>query len=119
MAKRPCVLVHGGWCGGWHWEDVAAVLRAAGGDVYAPTLTGLAERAGEATPDTGLRSHVADVTRVIDDHDLHDVVLVGHSYGGMVATGAAHQRPDRIAELVYLDAWVPTNSQSLADILGP
>ncbi len=119
MPKRPCLLVHGGWCGGWHWEEVADRLRTIGGDVYAPTLTGLAERAREATPETGLHTHVADVVAVIDDHDLRDVVLVGHSYGGMVVTGAARERADRIAELVYLDAWVPEHGQSLADILGP
>lgn len=119
MAKRPCVLVHGGWCGGWHWDEVAEQLRATGGDVYAPTLTGLAERAAEATPDTGLQTHVADVVAVIDAHHLHDVVLVGHSYGGMVITGAVHERADRIAELVYLDAWVPEHGESIASILGP
>ncbi len=119
MSKRPCVLVHGGWCGGWHWEEVAERLRAIGGDVYAPTLTGMAERAAEARADTGLQAHVADVVAVIDDHDLRDVVLVGHSYGGMVVTGAAQDRADRISQLVYLDAWVPDDGQSLADILGP
>jgi len=111
--------VHGGWCGGWHWDEVAARLRSLGGDVYAPTLAGMAERADEARPDTGLLAHVADVVAVIDEHDLRDIVLVGHSYGGMVVSGAAHERPDRIAELVYLDAWVPEDGQSLADILGP
>lgn len=119
MAKRPSVLVHGGWCGGWHWDEVADQLRHLGGDVYTPTLTGMAERAAEATPDTGLDAHVADVVAVIDDNDLRDVVLVGHSYGGMVVTGAAHERTDRISELVYLDAWVPDDGQSIASILGP
>jgi pimeloyl-ACP methyl ester carboxylesterase len=119
MTKRPCVLVHGGWCGGWHWDEVRARLRPGQGAVFAPTLTGLAERAHEATPETGLHAHIADVVRVIDDHDLYDVVLVGHSYGGMVITGVAHERADRIAELVYLDAWVPEDGQSMAGILGP
>jgi pimeloyl-ACP methyl ester carboxylesterase len=113
-----CVLVHGGWHGGWHWDEVAAKLRAAGADVHAPTLRGLAERAHEATPDTDLGDHVDDVVAVIDEHDLQDVVLVGHSYGGMVITGAVHERPDRIAKLVYLDAFVPEDGQSVGDILG-
>ncbi len=113
------MLVHGGWCGSWHWEDVAAALRKIGGDVHAPTLAGMAERSGEATSSTGLRDHVADVVAVLDDNDLRDAVVVGHSYGGMVITGAAHERPERIGELVYLDAWVPENGESLASILGP
>lgn len=119
MTNRACVLVHGGWHGGWHWDDVAARLRSVGVKVFAPTLTGLAERANEATPQTGLRDHVADVVRVLDHNDLREVVLVGHSYGGLPITGAAHQRPDRIAELVYLDAFIPEDGQSLGDILGP
>lgn len=119
MTRRPTVLVHGGWCGAWHWEDVAAALRQLGGDVYAPTLTGMAERGGEATPETGLDAHVADVVAVLDGNGLREAVVVGHSYGGMVISGAAHERPDRIAELVYLDAWVPKDGESLATILGP
>ncbi len=119
MATATCVLVHGGWHGGWHWDDVARRLRNAGVRVFAPTLRGLAERAAEATEWTCLADHVADVVQVLDDYDLRDVVLVGHSYGGAVVTGAAHQRSDRVAELVYLDAFVPENGQSLADLLGP
>jgi pimeloyl-ACP methyl ester carboxylesterase len=111
-------LVHGGWHGGWHWDAVALRLRAAGVLVFAPTLRGLAERATEATESTCLADHVADVVAVLDDNDLRDVVLVGHSYGGAVVTGAAHQRPNRVAQLVYLDAFVPEHGQSLADLLG-
>src|SRR5262249_55010361 len=118
MATSTCVLVHGGWHGGWHWDDVARRLRDAGVRVYAPTLRGLAERAGEATEWTCLADHVADVVAVLDAEDLRDIVLVGHSYGGAVVTGAAHQRPDRVAKLVYLDAFVPEHGQSLADLLG-
>lgn len=118
MALRPCVLVHGGWHGGWHWDEVAARLRDAGATVYAPTLIGLAERAAEATADTNVSTHVADVVAVIDEHDLHDVVLVAHSYGGLVATGVAAKRGDRLAELVYLDAFVPKDGQSARDLLG-
>lgn len=116
--SRPCVLVHGGWHGGWHWDEVAAALRALGHEVHAPTLAGLAERADEACAPIGLSDHVADVVAVIDDHDLTDVVLVGHSYGGMVITGAADQRPDRISKVVYIDAFVPEDGQSVGDILG-
>lgn len=119
MALATCVLVHGAWHGGWHWDAVAARLRAAGARVFAPTLCGLAERAAEASASTTLATHVADVVRVLDEHDLRDVVLVGHSYGGAVITGVAHRRPERIAQLVYLDAFVPRHGESLADIFGP
>jgi pimeloyl-ACP methyl ester carboxylesterase len=115
---RPCVLVHGSWHGGWHWDEVAARLRAAGLAVYVPTLTGLAERGHEATAGTDLSAHVRDVVSVIDEHGLDDVLLVGHSYGGMVITGAAHARPSRIGKLVYLDAFVPRDGESAAAILG-
>jgi pimeloyl-ACP methyl ester carboxylesterase len=115
---RDCVLVHGGWCGGWHWDEVATRLRAAGLSVYTPTLAGLAERASEATSRTGLGTHVEDIVALLEQRDLRDVVLAGHSYGGAVITGVAHRRLGRIAELVYLDAFVPRDGQSLADVLG-
>lgn len=118
MAKAPCVLVHGSWHGGWHWEDVAARLRSAGMDVHVPTLAGLAERGPTASDRTDLSAHVRDVVSVIDDNDLDDVLLVGHSYGGMVITGTAHARPSRIRKLVYLDAFVPRHGESVASILG-
>jgi pimeloyl-ACP methyl ester carboxylesterase len=119
MALASCVLVHGAWHGGWHWDDVARRLHAAGAPVYAPTLCGLAERSAEASEHTTLATHVSDVVRVLDEHDLRGVVLAGHSYGGAVITGAAQLRPDRIAKLVYLDAFVPAHGESLADIYGP
>ncbi len=117
-SKRPCVLVHGGWCGSWHWEDVASRLRAQGLRVEVPTLPGMAERAHEATPETGLHAHVADVAALIERENLRDVVLVGHSYGGAVVTGVVHRCGERVAELVYLDGFVPRHGESLADILG-
>jgi pimeloyl-ACP methyl ester carboxylesterase len=118
MAIATCVLVHGGWHGGWHWDEIVRRLRASGVRVFAPTLRGLAERAAEATATTSLADHVDDVVRVLDNNDLRDVMLVGHSYGGAVITGAAHKRPDRVAQLVYLDAFVPQHGESLADIFG-
>lgn len=119
MTLRPCVLIHGGWHGGWHWDEVADRLRTIGAVVHVPTLTGLGDRADEASAGTNLSTHIADVAAVLDRHDLHDVVLVAHSYGGMVATGVAAQRGERITELVYLDAFVPEDGQSVADLLGP
>jgi pimeloyl-ACP methyl ester carboxylesterase len=118
MGNGNCVLVHGAWHGGWHWEDVAPRLRAAGVVTHAPTLTGLGERAAEARPDTGLAKHVEDVAQVLEGEDLNDVTLVGHSYGGMVITGVASCCAERISKLVYIDAFVPEDGQSAGDLLG-
>ncbi len=111
------VLVHGAWHGGWCWEKVVPFLEAAGHGVYAPTLTGLAERASGLTPDVGLDTHIQDVVELLEEKDLHDVVLVGHSYGGMVITGVVDQAPERIAHLVYLDTFVPRDGESMAGVV--
>jgi pimeloyl-ACP methyl ester carboxylesterase len=113
------VLVHGGWVGGWSWQRAIPLLRAQGHDVHAPTLTGLGDRVHLARPDVGLGTHVTDVVNLIEYEGLHDVVLVGHSYGGMVITGALHRIPERIAHVVYLDAFVPRGGQTLAELLPP
>ncbi len=116
---RPVVLVHGGWHGGWHWDPVVDRLRRLGHrSVYAPTLAGMAELESEANEATGVQAQVASVVAVLDEHELTDVVLVGHSYGGFAITGAAHARPQRVSDLVYLDAFVPRDGESAADILG-
>lgn len=112
------VLVHGAWHGGWCWERVTPHLRAAGVGVSTPTLTGLAERAGELNQETGLATHIADIVSVLEAHDLRRVILVGHSYGGMVITGVMDRVPDRIKHVVFLDAAVPGDGQSLWDLLG-
>jgi pimeloyl-ACP methyl ester carboxylesterase len=110
------VLVHGGHHGGWCYKKVARLLRNAGHEVYSPTLTGLGERRHLLSADVDLDMHIADVVGVLTVEDLRDVVLVGHSYGGMVITGVADRVPDRIKELVYLDAAHPRNGESLADV---
>jgi pimeloyl-ACP methyl ester carboxylesterase len=110
------VLVHGGWHGGWCWQKVIPLLEAAGHQVYAPTLTGLAERASELSPDVGLDTHIQDIVGLLVDKDLHGVVLVGHSYGGMVITGVVDAVPERIAHLVYLDTFVPRDGESMVDV---
>ena len=110
------VLVHGAWLGGWCWHRVAPRLRTAGHDVYTPTLTGLGERAHLATPDVNVETHVRDVVNVVEFEDLHDVVLVGHSYGGVVIRAVASRIPDRIAHLIYLDAFVPSDGRSVFDL---
>jgi pimeloyl-ACP methyl ester carboxylesterase len=98
---------------------VARLLRADGHEVYTPTLTGLGERAHLLDPRVDLDRHIEDVVAVLHFEDLRDVVLVGHSYGGMVITGAADKAADRVGRLVYLDAATPRNGQSLYDVAGP
>ena len=107
------VLVHGGWAGGWQWREVASLLRAAGHDVFTPTLTGLGERVHLASPDVGLDTHIQDILMVLEYEELRDVILVGYSYSGMVITGVAERAPERLAHLVYLDAYVPRELTSL------
>ncbi|MCA9864634.1 MAG: alpha/beta hydrolase, partial [Thermomicrobiales bacterium] len=109
------VLVHGAWAGSWIWSKVIPYLRAAGHEVHAVTLTGLGDRAHLASPEITLDTHIADVVNTILYEDLHDVVLVGHSYAGMIITGVAEQVPERLSQLVYLDAQTPTDGQNSYD----
>ena len=111
------VIVHGAWSGAHAWRWVRPLLRAAGHDVVTPSLTGLGERAHLATPATNLDTHADDVAAVLHYEDLTDVVLVGHSYGGMVITGVADRIPERIGQLVYLDADVPREGESMMDLV--
>ena len=113
------VLVHGGGHGGWCYAKVKRLLEAHGHEVFAPSLTGLAERSHLLSPAIDLDLHINDVVQLLHYWDLHDVVLVGHSYGGMVITGIADRASDRVGKLVYLDAANPTNGQSLVDVAGP
>jgi pimeloyl-ACP methyl ester carboxylesterase len=113
------VLVHGGGHGGWCYQRVASILRSAGHEVLTPTLSGLGERSHRMGPDIDLDTHITDVVNVLHYDDLHDVILVGHSYGGMVITGVGDRAADRIGRLVYLDAANPVNNQSLVDVSGP
>lgn len=113
------VLCHGAWGGGWGWTRVAAVLRGGGHEVFTPTYTGLGERVHLAAPEVDLRTHIDDVRNVIRYERLDDFVLVGHSYGGMVVTGVADREWEKISRLVYLDAFLPADGQSLNDLTGP
>lgn len=117
-AGRTYVIVHGAWGGGWAFRRVDELLRARGHNVYRPTLTGLGERTHLAGPGVGLRTHVEDVVNVLLFEDLRDVVLVGHSYGGVVITGVADRVPERIRSLVYLDAIVPNDGESALAAIG-
>jgi pimeloyl-ACP methyl ester carboxylesterase len=114
------VIVHGAWGGGWAWRPtVGRLLRDAGHEVFTPTLTGLGERTHLASPAVDLETHIQDILGVLEWEDLRDVVLVGHSYGGMVITGVADRASERLKHLVYVDAMVPEDGQSLADLIGP
>jgi len=113
------VLVHGAWHGGWCWQRVTPLLRAAGHEAVTPTLTGLGERAHLANPAIDLNTHIHDVVNVLEYENLQKVILVGHSYGGMVITGVSNEVPDRLAHVVYLDAFVPQDGQALVDITVP
>jgi len=113
------VLVHGAWAGGLIWRPTAKALRKTSHEVYTPTLTGIGERRHLLNREINLDTHIQDVLGVIDYEDLSDIVLVGHSYGGMVVTGVADAVPEKVASLVYLDAFVPENGQSLFSMLPP
>lgn len=112
------VLVHGAWGGAHGFRKVRPLLSAAGQEVITPALTGIGERSHLASPQVNLTTHVQDVVNVIWYHDLRDIVLLGFSYGGMVVTGAVSHVADRIRHLVYLDAFVPDDGQSLYDLTG-
>lgn len=113
----PIVLVHGAWHGGWCWNKVRPRLEAAGHRVLAPSLSGLGDREHLRHPIPSLDTHVADIVKLVEAQELRDVVLVGHSYGGMVITGAADALRDRIRHLVYLDAAVPADGQTFASFV--
>ncbi|MCT9126084.1 alpha/beta fold hydrolase [Cupriavidus gilardii] len=112
------VLVHGAFQGGWVWARVAQKLRLAGHDVYTPTLTGLGERAHLANRAIDLDTHIRDIVNVIEYEELNDVILCGHSYGGLVITGVAGEIGHRIRTLFYLDAYAPSEGESLLSING-
>jgi pimeloyl-ACP methyl ester carboxylesterase len=112
------LFVHGAWDGGWDYAKVDSILSAKGDIVYRPTLTGLGERVHLSNPDINLSTYITDIANVIRFEDLHNVILVGHSYGGMVISGVAEQMPDRISQLVYLDAMVPDDGESAQAVCG-
>lgn len=119
MSARPLVLVPGACLGGWAWREVAARLRGFGHDVFPITLTGLGERVHLAERAVDLDTHIADVLGVLDYEDLRDAVLVGHSYAGVVVTGAADRRPDRLDAVVYLDCSPLPDGMAIADAQTP
>jgi pimeloyl-ACP methyl ester carboxylesterase len=108
------LLLHGAWHGGWCWQRVVPLL--AGHAVHAPSLMGLGERAAEARPGVDLETHVEEMCALLDRENLADLVIVANSYGGMVATGVADRRPDRVAHIVYLNAMLPGDGESMMDL---
>jgi pimeloyl-ACP methyl ester carboxylesterase len=112
------VIVHGAWAGGWEHKKLAEALQADGNTVYRVTLTGQGDRSHLASPDIGLSVHIQDVVNFIEWEDLHDVVLVGHSYGGMVITGAADRVASRLKHVIYLDAFLPEDGESAYSSMG-
>lgn len=119
MTTSTYVLVPGFWLGGWVWQPVADSLQARGHTVYPVDLTGMGSRAQLASAGTNLTTHIDDVVRLIREHDLRDVVLVGHSYGALVVTGAADRIPERVKRLVYIDSGPLPDGMAQADFEGP
>ena len=121
QAGRTFVLVHGATGGSWDWRMMDSLLTPRGHRVVRPALTGLGERVHLASPTIGLATHIDDVVNAILWENLHDVILVGHSYGGMVIAGVADRIPQRIRHLVYLDAFLPDSGETalqLAESIG-
>jgi pimeloyl-ACP methyl ester carboxylesterase len=112
-SQTTFVIVHGAWGGSWAFKKVDSLMTAHGNLVYRPSLTGQGERVHLASTDINLTTHINDVVNVILYENLRDIVLVGHSYGGMVITGVADRVPDRIRKLIYLDAFFPNNGESV------
>lgn len=119
VSSKTFVLVHPAWHGAWFWKKLAPLLRVKGHLVSTPTLTGLGERSHLARADIGLDVHVTDIVNVLKHEELRDVVIVGDSSSGAVVTGAADRAPEHIALVVYLDAFVPEDGQSVFDLVAP
>ncbi|WP_407166273.1 alpha/beta fold hydrolase [Bradyrhizobium sp. ORS 111] len=115
-SSKTFLVCHGAWSAGWAWKKMHPLMQAAGHRLVTPSYTGLGERAHLANPSIDLEAHIQDVLAVIKYEDLSDIVLLGHSYGGMVATGVADRARERVAQLIYLDAFVPRDGQSLFDL---
>lgn len=112
------LLVHGAWGGGWAFKQLESILRASGHEVLRPTLTGLGERVHLANPDITLETHINDILKVVQFERLEKFILVGHSYGGMVVTAVADRIPQKIERLVYVDAHLPVDGESMFDLIS-
>ena len=117
-SNTTILIVHGAWGGGWSFKKVDEILTKKGANVYRPTLTGLGEKVHLLSEDINLKTHINDIVNVVLYEELTEIILVGHSYGGMVITGVADSIPQRIKRMVYLDAIVPLNNESVSSIFG-
>jgi len=113
------VVAHGAWGAGWAWKKMPPLMGARGHRLVTPTCTGIGERGHLARPDIDLETHIADILGMLEFEDLSGVNLIGHSYGGMVATGVADRARGRIKQLIYLDAFAPHDGESLLDLVPP
>jgi pimeloyl-ACP methyl ester carboxylesterase len=113
------LVCHGAWSAGWAWKKMHPLLTKAGHRLIAPTYTGVGERSHLASPSTDLETNIQDILGVVKYEELNNFVLIGHSYGGMVATGVVDRIPERIIKLIYIDAFVPRDGQSLLDLVSP
>jgi pimeloyl-ACP methyl ester carboxylesterase len=118
-ARKTVVLAHGAWSAGWVWKKMRPLLADQGIDLWTPTYTGLGERSHLAHEGIDLDTHITDVVNHLLWEDLHDVTVLAHSYGGMVGTGVVDRALDRVSSIIYLDAFVPSDGQSLFDLVGP
>ncbi len=114
--SKTFLVCHGAWSAGWAWKKMHPLMQAGGHRLVTPSYTGLGERAHLANPSLDLEAHIQDVLNVVRYEDLRDIVLIGHSYGGMVATAVADRARDRVTQLIYVDAFVPQDGQSLFDL---
>lgn len=112
------LLAHGAWAAAWAWKKMPPLMSGLGHRFITPTYTGLGERAHLSNPSIDLETHIQDILGVIEYEELQDFILLGHSYGGMVATGVADRASDRISRLIYLDAFVPRDGQCLFDLVS-
>src|ERR1700692_2020013 len=118
-SRKTFLVCHGAWGGGWSWKKLHPLMQAARHRLVTPTYTGLGGGEHLATPSVDLETHIQDILAVIKYEDLRDIVLLGHSYGGMVATGVADRARDKISQLIYLDAFVPRDGEALFDLISP
>lgn len=116
--KFTFLIVHGAFAGGWEWKKLGEALQRDGHTVYRPTLTGQGDRSHLSSRDVDLKLHIQDIVNYILWEDLHDIVIVGHSYGGMVMTGVVDQVPDRISHVIYVDAGLPEDGESMFKVMG-
>jgi pimeloyl-ACP methyl ester carboxylesterase len=118
-SSKTFLLVHGAWHGGWCWRRVSDLLEAKGHKVFAPTMTGLGERSHLLTKDVNLTTHITDISNVLIWEGLSDVVLVAHSYGGIIANGVAERHHENISSIIFLDAFLPEDQETLLEKSSP